>query len=334
MLKRILLIVAALVLIAVVIGVLLPAKVVVARSVTIDRPASLVFATVNSFQLFPKWSPWQDLDPKMRQSTEGPREGIGAKLVWSGNDKVGTGSQIITAFVPNQSVDSDLDFGAMGVAKSKLTLTPAGNFTQVTWTLTMDMGKNPIAHYFGLAMDRMIGPDFARGLGKLKTVLENMPDQDIADLDIQTVELSASPILLVSETTAMDAVAKGYIDAFGQIGKFMAKNKLKQSGAPFGIEGAITATNYSFDAGMPVDRGDAKSADGVRVSQSYAGKALKAVHVGPYETMNQTRDKLLASAAAHGYTRSGAPVYSYVDDPGKIAAAQVRTEIYAPIESP
>jgi hypothetical protein len=97
--------------------------------------------------------------------------------VWSGNDKVGSGSQTITASVPNQSVDSDLDFGSMGVAKSKMTLTQAGNSTQVAWTLTMDMGKNPISHYFGLAMDRMIGPDFARGLGKLKTLVEGMPEQ-------------------------------------------------------------------------------------------------------------------------------------------------------------
>jgi effector-binding domain-containing protein len=332
MLKKILLIVVALVLIAVIIGVLLPAKVVITRSVSINRPAGLVFAAINSFQLFPKWSPWQDLDPNMQQNTQGPRDGVGAKLVWSGNDKVGSGSQTITAFVPNQSVDSDLDFGTMGVAKSIMTLTPAGNSTQVAWTLTMDMGKNPISHYFGLAMDRMIGPDFARGLGKLKTLIEGMPDQDIAGLEIAAVELSASPVLLVSETTARDAVAKGYIDAYGQIGKYMAKNKLKQNGAPFGIDGAVTATSFSFDAGIPVDRGDTKSADGVRVGESYAGKALKTVHVGAYETMNQTLDKLLAGAAAHGYARNGAPFYSYVDDPGKVPAAQVRTEIYVPVQ--
>lgn len=332
MLKNTLLTLLALVLIALVVGLLLPAKVRVARSVTINRPASLVFASINSFQLFPRWSPWQDLDPHMQQSTEGPRDGVGAKLVWSGNDRVGRGSQTITAFIPNQSVDSDLDFGGMGVAKSKITLTSAGNFTQVTWTLTMDMGKNPIAHYVGLNMDRMIGPDFARGLGKLKTLIEGMPDQDIADLQVQAVDLSAAPVLLVSETTAMDAVAKGYIDAFSRIGKFMAKNKLKQSGAPFGVETSVTATSYSFDAGIPVDRGDLAGADGVRPDKSYAGKALKAVHVGSYESLNQTRDKILASALAHGYKAGGAPFYSYIDDPGTTPAAQVRTEIYAPIE--
>jgi effector-binding domain-containing protein len=268
----------------------------------------------------------------MHQGTEGPRDGVGAKLVWSGNDKVGSGSQTITAFVLNQSVDSDLDFGKMGVAKSRIVLTPDGNTTKATWTLVTDMGPNPVAHYFGLAMDHMIGPDFARGLGKLKTLLESMPDEDITGLEVQTVELTAAPVLLVSETTALDAVGKGYGDAYGQIGKFMAKNKLKQSGMPFGIEGAITATTYSFDAGIPVDRGDSVGADGVRVDKSYAGKALKAVHIGPYATMNQTRDKLLACAAAHGYTRSGAPFYSFVDDPGKIPVAQLKTEIYAPVE--
>jgi effector-binding domain-containing protein len=332
MLKKILIVVVALLLIAVIVGVLLPAKVVINRSVTINRPASLVFATINSFQLFPKWSPWQDLDPNMHQGTEGPRDGVGAKLVWSGNDKVGTGSQTITAVVPDRAVDSDLDFGAMGVAKSKMTLSGAGNSTQVTWTLTIDMGKNPIAHYFGLTLDRMIGPDFARGLGKLKTLVESLPDRDIAGLEVATVDLSASPVLLVTETTALDAVAKGYLEAYSRIGKFMAKNKLKQNGAPFGIEGAISETSYSFDAGIPVDRGDAKAADGVRAGQSYAGKALKAVHVGSYETLNQTRDKLLASAAAHGYANNGVPFYCYIDDPGKVPAAEVRTEIYAPVQ--
>ncbi len=108
---------------------------------TIDRPASMVFATVNSFQLFSRWSPWQDLDPNMHQSTAGPREGVGAKLQWTGNDKVGTGTQIITASIPDRSVASDLDFGSTGVAKSKVLLTPEGGNTRATWTLDIDMGQ-------------------------------------------------------------------------------------------------------------------------------------------------------------------------------------------------
>jgi hypothetical protein len=158
-------------------GLLLPRVVHVSRSVNIARPPSAVFAVIDSFQLFPQWSPWQDLDPTMHQSIEGPRDGVGARLVWSGNDKVGSGSQLITAAVPDQFVDSDLDFGKMGVAKSRMILEPQDGGTHVTWTLDTDMGANPVGRYFGLAMDHMIGPDFAKGLAKLKTLLESGPKQ-------------------------------------------------------------------------------------------------------------------------------------------------------------
>ena len=35
-----------------------------------------------------------------------------------------------------------------------------------------DMGKNPIGKFFGLMMDKMVGPDFERGLNNLKSLCE------------------------------------------------------------------------------------------------------------------------------------------------------------------
>jgi Polyketide cyclase / dehydrase and lipid transport/GyrI-like small molecule binding domain len=332
MIKKILIVLVAILLLICIVGLLLPRHAHVSRSVSIDRPASLIYAVINSFQLFPKWSPWQDLDPNMHQSAEGPREGIGAKLVWSGNDKVGSGTQLITASTPDQAVASDLDFNNMGAAKSLMTLAPDGSMTRVTWTLDIDMGANPIGHYFGLLMDRSIGGDFAKGLGRLKTLLESMPNVDIAGLGVQEVQLTATPVLLVTQTATPDAIAKAYADGYGQIGKFMVKNKLRQAGAPLSIEDAASPTSYTFDAGIPVERNNASSADGVRVGDSYAGKALKATHVGAYQGMSITRDKLSAYLVAHGYAPKAKIIYWFVDDPGSVPAEKVRTEMYAPIE--
>src|ERR1700761_159058 len=233
MIRKILVGLIAVVVVLVVVGLILPRHVQVKRSVAIDRPASMVYAVVNSFVLFPKWSPWQDLDPNMAQSTEGPRDGVGAKLVWKGNDKVGSGTQTITVSKPDQSIASDLDFGDMGVAKSVVALAPEGTATTVTWAVDLDMGANPIGHYFGLTMDGMLGKDFANGLSKLKTL-----------------DLTATPILAVSETTTPEGIAKAYTDGFGQIMKFMTKNKLHQAGSVMGIGGEIAGSNYQFDAAI------------------------------------------------------------------------------------
>jgi effector-binding domain-containing protein len=333
MLKRILVILVAVLIVLAVVGMLLPRNTRVQRTVTIDRPASLIYATVNSFQLFPQWSPWQNLDPNMHQTTEGARDGVGAKLRWSGNDKVGSGTQVITASIPNESVASDIDFGKMGVAKSTVLLVPQGTSTLVTWSLDIDMGASPIGHYFGLMMDRMIGKDYETGLSKLKALVEAMPNVDIGGFAAEPVELTAMPILVVSETAPIDtaSISKAYADGYAQIAKFMAKNKLHQSGAPLGIDGQMTSTSFTFQAGMPIDRGDVSADGSVQLSQSYAGTALKTIHVGPYDTLPKTYDAFRAYVIAHGYTPNGAIVSWYIDDPGNTPPETLRTEMYWPI---
>jgi effector-binding domain-containing protein len=83
---------------------------------------------------------------------------------------------------------------------------------------------------------------------------------------------------------------------------------------------------------MPIDRADVTPDGNVRVAQSYAGKALKTTHVGPYDTLAKTYGAFRAYMAAHGYIAGGPSFSRYVDDPASTTPEKLRTEIYWPIQ--
>ena len=44
---------------------------------------------------------------------------------------------------------------------------------KVTWFNQGDLGWNPVSRYFGLLMDKMMGPDFEEGLENLRRKAES-----------------------------------------------------------------------------------------------------------------------------------------------------------------
>ena len=152
-------------------GLLLPATTHVERSVVIDRSPEQVFTTLNSFERFSAWSPWAEYDPQARYTFEGPASGVGARMRWSGNRSVGSGSQEITTSEPHRRVVVALDFDG-SQAQAAYLLEPEGDGTRLTWAFDTEHGMNPFKRWLGLVFDRMIGADYEKGLRKLKSLLE------------------------------------------------------------------------------------------------------------------------------------------------------------------
>jgi hypothetical protein len=177
MLKTILIIAAVVIAGFVIVVLTRPDDFRLSRSTTIAAPQAVVFAQVNDFHKWEAWSPWAKLDPNATNTFEGPAEGLGSKFSWAGNSKVGAGSMTITESRPDDLVRLRLEFlkPFKATNTTEFTMQPTEGQTVVTWTMT---GKNNfMAKAFSLFMDceKMVGPDFEKGLANLKAVAEATP---------------------------------------------------------------------------------------------------------------------------------------------------------------
>lgn len=146
----------------------------VTRTRTVQAPPDRVYALIENFQHWSRWSPWEDLDPGMQKGYSGPDSGVGASYAWSGNRKAGEGRMEIVGAEPDRSVEIKLDF-AKPFKSSNLTrfdLVPQGEATEVTWTMN---GPRPlIMRLMGplLNMEKLVGRDFDKGLERLDQVAQ------------------------------------------------------------------------------------------------------------------------------------------------------------------
>jgi uncharacterized protein YndB with AHSA1/START domain len=157
-------------------GWLLPRRARIERTAVINAPVEKVFGEVNGFRRFRQWSPWAERDPSMRSVPGSPSQGVGARLAWDGDPVgVGSGTLEIVESQPFERVTIKMDFGPQGRAITQFTLAQQDGGTRVTWDFVMDLGFNPVARYFGLYFDRLFGPDYQRGLERLRILCESQP---------------------------------------------------------------------------------------------------------------------------------------------------------------
>ena len=174
MLNLILIAIAVITVAFVIVVVTRPADFRVTRSTAVSAPAAVVFAQVNDLRQWKAWSPWEKMDPALKRTFEGPSAGTGASYSWAGNKKVGEGRMTIMESRPNDLIRIKLEFlkPFKATHTAEFAFKADGNQTAVTWSM---FGKNNFvakAFHLFVDFDKMIGVDFEKGLGQMKSVAE------------------------------------------------------------------------------------------------------------------------------------------------------------------
>lgn len=144
------------------------------RSASVAAPVAEVFAQVNDFHNWQRWSPWAKRDPTMRKVYEGPSAGVGAVYRWAGNQEVGEGSTTIVESRPGESIRIQLVFLKPFQADNQVLFrfAPEGEGTRVSWSMSGRKDFLSKAMHLLMDMDKMVGGDFEQGLAQLKAVAE------------------------------------------------------------------------------------------------------------------------------------------------------------------
>lgn len=146
----------------------------VTRAIDITAPAERIFPLINDFHQWAAWSPWENKDPAMKRSYDGPASGKGAVYGWEGNKNVGSGRmEILEAQAPSKiliKLDFLKPFEAHNTAE--FTMLPQGAGTRLSWVMRGPAPFMSKLMQVFMNLDQMIGKDFEIGLANLKKLAE------------------------------------------------------------------------------------------------------------------------------------------------------------------
>lgn len=175
-LKRILLFIAAVVVIALVAALFVKKEMTAQREIVINRSKQEVFDYIKYVKNQDNYSKWNKLDPAMKKTYEGTDGTPGFVYSWtSEKSDVGQGSQTITKVIEGERLDCDLHFIKPFESKAKIYMTTTAvtdSTTKVVWGYDGKMNYPLNLMRVFIDIEKSIGDDFSTGLTNLKTVME------------------------------------------------------------------------------------------------------------------------------------------------------------------
>lgn len=172
-LKKIGLVVAAIIVILLVVALFIKKDYAVEREVTINKPKQEVFDYIKNLKNQQSYNKWAMADPNAKKEFTGTDGTIGFVYAWDGNNKVGKGEQEIKNISEGERTDCELRFKKPfeNTAHTHMvTEAISANATKLKWGME---GKNPYPlNLLNLFIPGMLGSDMQTSLTTLKGVLE------------------------------------------------------------------------------------------------------------------------------------------------------------------
>lgn len=307
----------------------MPSQLNIEISRVIKAQPEVVWDQVNCLENWEQWDLWHQ-DTNMVGHYEGPACGVGAKNVWTYKNMDDGGSQTIVESREYEYLKTFLDFQKMGTAESEMFIEKTDEGTKVTWTLVSDASYPVMRWINALMVAPGVKKAYTEGLANLDELTKDMkPAPKYSTGEISITLVKSFPAIALRVTAAETEIGNAMGEALGQLmavaGDFMA-------GPPFAIWYKYDGSPFEFDNGIPVSKNVPVDGD-IRSIKTYEGKAVKAAHIGSYETTQFSWEAIMKYMEENSLQPNGDPYEVYITDPGSEPdPGKWITELYMPIK--
>ncbi|GKQ53844.1 GyrI-like domain-containing protein [Bradyrhizobium sp. Ce-3] len=144
--------------------------------------------------------------------------------------------------------------------------------------------------------------------------------------------LEPKKVVMLKGTANWDSAFDALIEAFKQLTALLDKDGVKAAGNPMIVYTSTDDTGFTFIAEIPVDQDLKNLGKSISMGNSPDGKALKFVHRGSYDNMDNTYEAITNHLDDKKLEAKDTFIEEYITDPLKTAEDKLVINVYVPLK--
>jgi len=144
--------------------------------------------------------------------------------------------------------------------------------------------------------------------------------------------LTPKTVILVKGTANWDTAFDTLLESLKTLSAFLDKLGVKSSGNSMIVYTSTDDTGFSYLAEIPVDQEPKNLTKAMSMGKSPEGKALKFVHRGSYENMDNTYEAITNHLDDKKLEAKDTFIEEYITDPLKTAEDKLVINVYVPLK--
>jgi effector-binding domain-containing protein len=148
----------------------------------------------------------------------------------------------------------------------------------------------------------------------------------------EEITLTPKTVVIVKGNANWDSAFDTLVESFKALSALLDKQGIKPSGNPMIVYTSTDDTGFTFLAEIPVDQDPKNLTKAMSMGKSPDGKALKFVHRGSYDNMDNTYEAITNHLDDKKLEAKDTFIEEYITDPLKTAEDKLVINVYVPMK--